>query len=168
MPYFLLSLLVLIMDQLIKVTVSIKLTPFENIPVLKKVFSITYVRNYGAAFGILQSQTMLLIVLSLAVFLFVWLNRAKLAGYPRVFRIGLGLALGGALGNLVDRIRLGYVIDYLDFHFWPVFNLADIAIVCGVGLIILGLYFDKTEIWRNKNGEPQGTSGGTLGGEEIR
>lgn len=167
MPYFLLTLLVLILDQLVKVTVAMKLEPFQSLWVIKNIFSITFVRNYGAAFGILQSQTLLLIALSLVVILFVWIQRDKLKGYSKVFQIGLGLALGGALGNLVDRIRLGYVIDFFDFQFWPVFNLADIAIVGGVGLIILGLYFDQTVNRKNLSGEPSELSRGAVGKEDV-
>ena len=167
MPYFLLTLLILILDQLVKVTVLLKLEPFQSLWVIKNIFSITFVRNYGAAVGILQSQTWLLIALSLAVIFFVWFQRDKLKGYSKVFWIGLGLALGGVLGNLVDRIRLGYVIDFLDFQFWPVFNLADIAIVCGVGLIILGLYFDQTVSRKNLNSEPSELSRGAAGKEDV-
>lgn len=167
MPYFLLTLLVLVIDQLVKVIVIMKLDPFQNVWVLKNIFSITYVRNYGAAFGILQSQTWLLIALSFVVFLFVWVKRAKLTSYPKEFQVGLALALGGALGNLVDRIRLGYVVDFLDFQFWPVFNLADIAIVSGVGLIILGLYFDKSETRKKLSDGPPEVSCGTVCKEDI-
>ncbi|MGE5604884.1 MAG: signal peptidase II [Bacteroidota bacterium] len=168
MPYFLLTLSVLAFDQFIKAIVTGKLEPLQSVTVIKDVFTITYVRNYGAAFGILQSQTLLLIALSIAVILFVWINRNKLSGYPKVFQVGLGLALGGALGNLVDRIRLGYVVDFLDFQFWPVFNLADIAIVSGVGLIILGFYQDhKAQTGKNMSGAPAEVSRGTVGKEEI-
>lgn len=144
-----------------------KLDPFQNVWVINNVFGITYVRNYGAAFGILQSQTLLLIALSLAVFFIIWANREKLKDYAQVFQVGLGLALGGALGNLVDRIRLGYVVDFLDFQLWPVFNLADIAIVVGVGLIIIGLCFEKKEFRKNLSDGPLGVSRETAGKEEI-
>ena len=168
MPHFLLTLLVLAFDQFIKVIVTVKLDPLQSVTVIKDVFTITYVRNYGAAFGILQSKTLFLITLSIAVILLVWINRNKLSGYPKVFQVGLGLALGGALGNLVDRIRLGYVVDFLDFHFWPVFNLADIAIVCGVGLMILGFYYDhKAEAGKNLSDAPPEVSHGTVGKEEM-
>lgn len=168
MPYFLLTLSVLAFDQIIKVMVTLKLAPLQSITVIKNVFTITYVRNYGAAFGILQSQTLILIALSIAVIFFVWLNRNKFSGYPKVFRLGLGMALGGALGNLVDRIRLGYVIDFLNFQVWPVFNLADIAIVGGVGLIILGFYYDhKAETGKSIGDVPPEVSRGTVGKEEM-
>lgn len=167
MSYFLLTFLVLVIDQLVKVIIVLKVDPFQNVWVIKNIFSITCIHNYGAAFGILQSQTLLLITLSLAVILFVWLNRRKLAGYPKLFQKGLASALGGALGNLVDRVRLGYVVDYLDFQVWPVFNFADIAIVTGVGLVILGLYSDKTQVWKEIKGGPAKASHGPVGKEDI-
>lgn len=168
MPYFLLTLLILAFDQIIKVMVTIKLVPLQSVTIIKGIFTITYVRNYGAAFGILQSQTLILIALSIAVIFFVWINRNKLSGYPKVFQVGLGLALGGALGNLVDRIRLGYVVDFLDFQVWPVFNLADIAIVGGVGLIILSFYYDhKAKTGKSIGDAPSEVSHGTVGKEEM-
>lgn len=169
MPYFRLTLSVLAFDQLIKAIVARKLEPLQSVTVIKDVFTITYVRNYGAAFGILQSQTLLLVALSIGVIFFVWCNRNKLSGYPKVFQVGLGMALGGALGNLVDRIRLGYVVDFLDFHFWPVFNLADIAIVSGVSLIILGFYQDhKVQAGKELSDTPAEVSRGTAGKEEMQ
>ena len=168
MSYFLLTLIVLAVDQLLKAIVIIKMVPLQSVTVIKDVFTITYVRNYGAAFGILQSQNLLLIALSIAVVFLIVINWNKLSHYSKVFQIGLSLALGGALGNLVDRIRLGYVVDFLDFQFWPVFNLADIAIVCGVGLIIFGLYYDhKIKTNKKSNGAPSEVSHGTVGKEEI-
>lgn len=165
MAYFILALLVLAVDQLVKVAVTMNMEPLQNIQVIKNIFSIACVRNYGAAFGILQSQTLLLIIISVVAILLVWFNLGKLAHCSKIFRIGLALALGGALGNLVDRIRLGYVIDYLDFQVWPVFNVADIAIVVGVGLIIINLYFDRSQLI-NYGGKPQETSNSAIGKEE--
>lgn len=167
MPYFLLTLLVLIFDQLLKVIVVLKLEPFQDVWVIKNVFSLTCVHNYGAAFGILRSQTLLLIILSAAVILFVWIKRKKISCYPKLFQIGLALALGGALGNLIDRIRLGYVVDFLDFQVWPVFNLADIAIVIGVGLVIISLYSDKTKSWKKYSYGPAEDSHRPVGKEDV-
>lgn len=167
MPYFILTLLVLIFDQLIKVIVVLKLDPFQDVWVIKNVFSLTCVHNYGAAFGILQSQSLLLITLSAAVILYVWINRKKLAGYSKLFQQGLALALGGSLGNLVDRIRLGYVIDFLDFQVWPVFNIADIAIVTGVGLVIISLYSDKTKSWKKYSRRSVEDSRRPVGKEDV-
>jgi signal peptidase II len=108
----------------------------DSIPVLEDFFHITYVKNPGAAFGILQHQTGLFIAIAILVVLAVVYYYPRLPAGCRWLRIGLGLQLGGALGNLLDRMRFGYVIDFFDFRIWPVFNIADMAIVIGVGLLL--------------------------------
>ncbi|HOJ78054.1 MAG TPA: signal peptidase II [Bacillota bacterium] len=145
MVFLIITTLFCVIDQLSKFYAEARLVPFKSIPVLNGWFSLTYVKNYGAAFGILNSQTYLLIAISLAVFAVVFLNRKQILKYPKIFQFGLAIALGGALGNLIDRIRLGYVIDFiqLDFINWPVFNIADIAIVVGVGIIFYGMIIDN-------------------------
>ena len=116
-------------------------------------------RNFGAAFGILQSQTFLFIGLTLVVIVSVWVNRRRLPDYPRLFQIGLAIALGGALGNFSDRLRLGYVVDFIDLNFWPVFNIADMAIVSGVLLIIWGIYLKDRKDKASETPEPESQSG---------
>jgi signal peptidase II len=140
MYYLLLGFVVVVLDQATKFMIQTKMSPWQSISVLPGWFSITFVENFGAAFGILQSKTFLLIGMTIVVLLVVWFNRRQLHKFPRVFRVGLALAIGGSLGNFVDRVRLGYVVDFFDFHVWPVFNVADMGIVCGVGLIILGMF----------------------------
>ena len=71
----------------------------------------------------------------------VWVNRKKMSDYPKTLQIGLAIALGGAVGNLIDRVRLSYVIDFFDLQIWPVFNIADMAIIGGVCLIIAGMFW---------------------------
>jgi signal peptidase II len=73
------------------------------------------------------------------VFLLAWFHRHEIIKYPKSFQIGLAITLGGALGNFIDQVRLGYVVDYIDLSFWPVFNIADINIVLGVILIIFSV-----------------------------
>ena len=144
MPFFYLTCLVAALDQWLKMIVQTRLTPFQDLRLLNGLLSITYVKNPGAAFSLFQSQTLLLILISMGVFIVVWFNRRQLATSPRILQIGLAIALGGALGNFIDRIRLGYVVDFVDLHFWPVFNVADAGIFVGVGLTILGLLRYKT------------------------
>lgn len=123
---------VLLLDQGSKAVVQMLMYQGESIPVLQPVFYLTYIMNPGAAFGILPNQKVLFITTGLLLII------GALAGYRRlppgrnILRIGLGLVLGGALGNLVDRLRFGKVVDFLDFRVWPVFNLADTAIFIGV------------------------------------
>lgn len=138
MPYILLLIAVTILDQGIKRLIQTRLRLFESYPLWDGIVSLTYAGNNGAAFNMLQGRSGLLASITVVVFLVIWHKRRDIARYPRFFKIGLALALGGAAGNFIDRVRLGFVVDYLDLHFWPVFNLADAAILCGAVLIILG------------------------------
>jgi len=144
MPYLYVTIMIALLDQVLKWLVQTKMYPWQSIELWKGIVSLTYARNPGAAFNILQSQPALLAVIAAGIFVLVWLNRREVSDYPWTFQIGIAIALGGALGNFVDRVRLGYVVDFIDFHFWPVFNLADTAIVGGVGLIILGFLFKSS------------------------
>lgn len=113
----------------------------ESIPLVRDVLHLTYVKNSGGAFGILDGQSAVLLAGSAVAVAFVlWV---LLAGPPtRLTVAGCGLVLGGAAGNLLDRLTEGRVTDFLDLQFWPlrqwpVFNIADVAIVLGVGLLLL-------------------------------
>lgn len=109
---------------------------------LARFFSITPVANTGAAFGLLPDQGTLLTVLALIVVAAILYYQRQLASHNAWLAGCLGLLLGGAVGNLADRLRFGHVVDFLDFKFWPVFNVADSAIVVGVGLLVFWY-------WRN-------------------
>ncbi|MDD3087397.1 MAG: signal peptidase II [Candidatus Omnitrophica bacterium] len=128
-------LLVLALDQLTKLIVTANLTLQDSIPLIKGVFSLTLIHNRGAAFGIFKNQLHIFIFISLiAVALIYSMLKNNKSG--KLYSLSLSLILAGALGNLLDRVFLGYVIDFLDFHIWPVFNIADSAITCGT--LILG------------------------------
>ncbi len=110
--------------------------PFATLPVINHIFHITVVFNRGAAFGILQGKTTLLIfsgIIFLLVFFLLIKGEKK---HDRVFFAACGLILGGAASNLYDRIFLGFVVDYIDLRIWPVFNLSDAGITIGVGLLL--------------------------------
>lgn len=128
---------VFVLDRVSKSVVQSRMALGESVPVLPGVFHLTYVRNPGAAFGLLPDRTAFFIAATvLVVALILWY--AWRVGVPRrSVRLALGLQLGGALGNLVDRVAHGTVVDFLDFRVWPVFNLADSAIVVGVGIFAL-------------------------------
>ncbi|MFH1458625.1 MAG: signal peptidase II [Candidatus Omnitrophota bacterium] len=126
---------ILSLDQFTKFIVSTNLSFHQSVPVIPGVFHLTFVHNRGAAFGILKNQTLLFISTSfLAVILIFFALRDS--RHKRLYSCALSLILGGALGNLIDRLCFGYVIDFLDFRVWPVFNIADSAIT--VGAILLG------------------------------
>ncbi|MDO8636482.1 MAG: signal peptidase II, partial [Dehalococcoidia bacterium] len=111
----------------------------------------TYVRNTGIAFGIPANQFFLVFMTSaVVVALLVYLIRYH-ESQPRLVRIALSSITGGAVGNLIDRIRLGYVVDFVDFQVWPVFNIADSSVVVGVGLLLYFLIFHPEARLQNKN-----------------
>ena len=123
-------------DFLIKTYLLKNLTQ-ATLPVIKNIFHITLVTNKGAAFGILQGKTDLLIFIGIAFVVIFCLIARNDIKKSLTLAIAFGLILGGAASNLYDRIFLGFVVDYLDFRIWPVFNLSDTCICIGVGLIIL-------------------------------
>jgi signal peptidase II len=126
------------LDQLSKFMVVSLMETGQSIPVIDNFFYITYVRNPGAAFGMLPYRTAFFVIVTLLVMGFIiYYYRTLPAGFS-LLRLGLAMQLGGALGNLIDRVRSTYVVDFIDFRiFPPVFNLADTAIVTG---IIIFLY----------------------------
>ncbi|MFZ5649475.1 MAG: signal peptidase II [Bacillota bacterium] len=133
---FVISLAVLILDQASKYLIMANMTLNQSVPVITDVFHITYIRNPGAAFGLMAYRTTFFIAVSILVILGIFIFYKKYGGKGAV-PVTLGLIAGGALGNLVDRVRFGEVVDFLDFRVWPVFNLADSAIVVGAGLLMI-------------------------------
>ena len=138
------GILVFIIDQLVKHLVVSTMHLGQSLPVIKGIFHITYVLNPGAAFGMLEHQRWFFILVALAAVLLGAAFYKKLQQESFLMRSGAGLLLGGAVGNLADRIQSGLVVDFLDFRIWPVFNIADIAICAGAGMLIL-------DIWQRRN-----------------
>lgn len=131
---------IFIADQFLKLIVESRMTLRESIPVIEGVLHLTYIENSGGAFGLLAgSQIILMLGSAVALAVVAWM----LLSQPptRTMVLGGGLVLGGAAGNLLDRVASGGVTDYLDLRVWPIFNLADVAIVCGVALLVLGTLF---------------------------
>ncbi len=123
-------------DQVTKLVVASALSLDDGVKVVGPL-SIHHVRNSGIAFGLFASRTSAVIVLtSLAVGAMIVFYARSAQRHP-FLPVALGLVLGGSLSNLVDRVRLGYVTDFIDFRWWPAFNLADSFIVAGVGLLFL-------------------------------
>ncbi len=142
---FIIVLPVLVFDQLTKIVVTKSLSLYQSIPVIQGVFHITLVHNRGAAFGILKNQVPLFIITSLLAIVLIYYH-LKGSAYKKfsLMDVSLSFILAGAIGNLIDRIFLGYVVDFLDFRVWPVFNIADSAITAGAVLIGYSLLFKKT------------------------
>lgn len=146
--YLALSLVVILADAFTKWIVSTHVELHEAIPVIPNVFQLVHVRNTGAAFGIganTESHVVPLLLNggAIAVFFVVVVYAFRTAASDRLLQVSLHLILGGAIGNLLDRFRFGYVVDFLDFyvrdHHWPAFNVADSAICVGIGLLFLDM-----------------------------
>ena len=137
----LLSLIVLVFDQILKFIIRSKLVLNEAINVIANFFNITYVENDGAAWNILSGNKIILILIALLVLFFIFYYFVFNKKLNKIEVIAYSLFIGGLLGNLWDRIFIGRVIDYLDFKIFsynfPVFNLADMCIVLGVLIIII-------------------------------
>lgn len=129
----------LAVDQLLKLMVVLLMVPGQSVTVVPGVLDITYSTNTGAAFGIMKGsgQVLFLFALVVVVFMVAWFYYTRHQEGAWSF-IALGMIIGGALGNLVDRLFRGKVTDFLDLGFWPVFNFADVAIVIGVIIFIVG------------------------------
>ncbi len=133
--FFLTGLLIVAADQFSKNWIRTNLDPGQSIFRIG-FFQITYANNTGAAFGLFQNHTLVLTIISIIGVIAIlvgyrFVNRiAVLQSMP--WRVVLGLVLGGTLGNLIDRARLGYVTDFIDFHYWPAFNVADASVTIGI------------------------------------
>lgn len=139
MPVLILAVIVAVVDQGIKYYIQSHMTLGLSIPVVNQVFHITYILNPGAAFGLLEHQTKLFVAVAFGMLAALLYFYRHIAAGHWLLRLGTGLLAGGAIGNLIDRIKTGYVVDFLDFRIWPVFNSADIAIVTGVGCLIYSM-----------------------------
>ena len=127
---------VVMLDQITKYMIVRNMTEGMSIPIIDQVFHLTFVLNPGAAFGMLEHNREFFIIMAIVVLMFVVYMRKKILEEPLTVQIGIALFVGGALGNLIDRMKTGLVVDFFDFRIWPVFNIADIAICLGVGVMI--------------------------------
>jgi signal peptidase II len=140
------AVLTLIADQFSKRIIQQTMHPgdfWSPLSSLGRLFRISYVTNTGAAFGLFPNQGGLFTVVALVVVVIIVTYYRYLPTDGWLLHLSLGLQLGGAIGNLLDRVRLGYVVDFIDVGFWPVFNLADSAIVIGVGILAYYLWNDE-------------------------
>lgn len=133
---------ILAVDQATKLLVQSRLRMWESVPVIPGILHISFVANKGAAFGLMKGLSWFLIPISLIALAFI-LIYYRTYRHSRWMQVALGLLLGGALGNLIDRLRLGYVVDFIDFRWWPSFNVADAAICVGAGMLGYYLAFKK-------------------------
>jgi signal peptidase II len=144
MLVLLLSFAIALIDQVTKYQVCLKFYPGESVPVIPGFFNLAYVRNTGAAWGMLGGLNGWLALFSVVILLGMIVFRRSFLSDVLIHRLALALMIGGIIGNLADRLRLQYVVDFLDFHWrihhFPAFNVADAAICIGVGLYVLSTF----------------------------
>lgn len=130
------AIITVLVDQLTKYIISADIPLNTSIPIVENVFHITYILNAGAAFGMLEDSRWFFVAMAVLVLAAFVYYRRLILSEDMFIQYGCALFAGGALGNLIDRIHTGLVIDFFDFRIWPIFNVADIAICVGVGCII--------------------------------
>ena len=144
----LITIAITVSDQWTKLWVRAEFALGESREVVPGFFSFTYLRNPGAAWGMFGGHNMMLTLLSIIMLAVIFIFRRSFLSDTWEHRIALGLMAGGILGNLMDRVRWGYVVDFLDFNIagyhWPVFNVADSAICVGVGIYIVSSLWMST------------------------
>ena len=136
-----------ILDQLTKWIVVNSMELYESFVLIPKFFSFTYIHNYGAAWGMLSDRRWIFILITSVALIIMPIILYRYRKVHVLFSLSLSLFIGGALGNLIDRVFVGYVVDFLEFTFidFPVFNVADICVVFGAGfMIVYALFFDQT------------------------
>lgn len=157
MGYISLAMFVILFDQASKLFIQYKMKIGESIPVIRGIFHITYIENPRSSFGLFEYNTQFFVIAVLISVILVILIYKKIIFKKDPFMyIPLTLALGGAVGNLIDRVRIdGRVIDFLDFRIWPVFNFADTAIVCGMLILLVHILFHTSEKKDEGDGEEE-------------
>jgi lipoprotein signal peptidase len=142
--YFLIAAGIIALDQWTKHLVVNNMERGDSIPLIADVFHLTSHRNMGAAFGILQNQRWLFIVITIAVVVGIVYSLIRLGKKQPRASLALSMVLGGAIGNFIDRATTGQVVDFLDFTLinFPIFNVADMAITIGVGILLLDVFLE--------------------------
>ena len=148
---FLITILIVVLDQISKYIAVKYLKGNSPYIIIKNFFQLYYVENYGAAFGILQNRKFFFVIItSIVIAAIIFFLVKSPYNLNKTMRISLAILLGGSIGNLIDRIRLGYVVDFISVKFgkgydFPVFNIADIAVVVGTSLIMIMILLNKYE-----------------------
>jgi signal peptidase II len=136
------------LDQYTKYLVRTRLpknVSWNPIPWLDRYVTFTHLDNTGAAFGLFQNMNLVFIIIAIVVIVMIALYYRQLAGSSWMLRLAFGLQMGGAAGNLIDRVVRGYVTDFIDVRIWPVFNLADSSVVVGTTLLAIYVFFMDQE-----------------------
>lgn len=134
------ALIVLLLDQLTKSLIKQNFQLTQSIPIMKNILHLTYVTNTGSAFGLFKKLNIFFIFISIVVIIAIYIYLNKIRNNERLLQFAAGLLLGGTIGNLIDRLIFGHVIDFIDFRIWPVFNVADSAVTTSIILLIFLLW----------------------------
>jgi lipoprotein signal peptidase len=140
--YFIIIALIIALDQFTKYIIRVSIELNQSVPVIDGIFHITYIHNSGAAFSIFENKTLFLVVMQLIVItvaLIFLIMKQKQEHWCLLLSVSM-IAAGG-IGNMIDRIINGYVVDFFDFRIWPIFNIADISVCIGCGLLIIYMFF---------------------------
>lgn len=152
--YYLIIAAIIVLDQIVKKAVTSFMVLNETIPVIGNVFHLTYIQNRGAAFSLMEGFRLVLIllptILILAAMVYMFKNRKS--AHPLLLT-SLAFIAGGGLGNVIDRLLYGYVVDYLDFRVFPIFNAADIFVCVGCGLLVVFIIFLDGKVPEKKRHE---------------
>ena len=133
---------IIALDQISKMHIENSMALGESIPIIEKFFYLTYTLNPGAAFGILPNQREFFLLIGVLLLIGFFIFYPRLSKMKKLLKFGIILGVSGSIGNLIDRIQTGYVIDFLDFKIWrAIFNIADVAIVCGMFIIFYFVAF---------------------------
>ena len=144
--YFLIfstAVIAVILDQFTKFLVRRNFQLNDSFAVINKFLYLTYVTNTGTAFGLFKGVNAVFVFISFAVLIFIFYFMMQIQENDRLMQLSLGLLLAGTLGNLIDRLAYGHVIDFIDFRFWPVFNVADSAVSVSIIILIILLWKKK-------------------------
>lgn len=156
MIYIAIILFVIFLDQYSKYLVIAHIKPLDTLPLIPDVFHLTYVENTGAAFSLFTNMQIFLIIMTLVFIgvLIYFLIKIPDIKENRVINVSLAFIIGGAAGNLLDRLRLDFVVDFLDFRMikFAIFNLADVFVVCGSIFLVIALFNNKNFLENNDFG----------------
>lgn len=154
--YILIYLLGIILDQVSKFLIKTNMELYQSLPVIQDVFHLTFTLNTGGAFSIFTGQRWIFVCFTLIALVVIVFFYRRIPRENKKLRFAVALLASGATGNFIDRLLRGYVVDFLDFRFWPVFNIADCLIVIAIILIVWRIIFHGKEfdvILNNKKAE---------------
>ena len=149
--YFIIIALIIVLDQLIKYLIQANMVLNHTIPIIDGVFHLTYIQNSGAAFSLFQNKTEFLIILPLivTVIVLIFMTKNRRTEHWTIL-LSMALIAAGGIGNLIDRIAYGYVVDFFDFRVFPIFNVADISVCIGCGLLLLYMFLVEPKFTKEK------------------